>query len=434
MSGRFPKFNLTDKQIRGIANIVLHEQGTIAGWFAEASQIANLAEIRYGGDPVKAVCSGWYAKGTSRYKAGTSNQTVINIVKRVLCEGFRTLPRYINEHDCMSDISSVVQNGKGVKSNKALWKPHTTVIKNRMGATYYFWDFPGGYKTTVDPFGYTSKALREKYGDFCYTVAEAQAGVDPHPDRLLSLLAEYHAYIKAHSKYFINKYDSSMTTFAKAKKAVEAEQSVGITCVVPLRWALAEMGIKNKAGKYLISAPGGSFKAYYTGDMTKYLKHITSGGPVSKTIIQAIDAGLLKAGDIVCFENLTHTFVYSGSGYKFYEGGGACVKDGHYPAGILVDYSKNSYKSRIISEVLRLNGTGTKTMDFKMEEYNMTTIKKGSSGDIVKVWQVITKVVIDGDFGSKTEAATKEFQKKHGLTVDGIVGKFTWGKGLESIC
>lgn len=171
--GKFPTYKLTDTQLRGIACIVAHEQGTVAGWFAEASQIANLAELRYGGDLVKAVTSGWYAHGKARYEAGTTNPLILAIVRRVLIEGYRTLPRYINEHDCMSDISTVKDGGQSVKGDKSKWKRHTTVIKNRMGSTYYFWDFPGGYKTGVDPFGYTNKKLRDKYGDFCYSVEEA---------------------------------------------------------------------------------------------------------------------------------------------------------------------------------------------------------------------------------------------------------------------
>lgn len=35
---------------------------------------------------------------------------------------------------------------------------------------------------------------------------------------------------------------------------------------------------------------------------------------------------------------------------------------------------------------------------------------------------------VDGKFGSKTQAAVKDYQKKNGLSVDGIVGKNTWGK------
>lgn len=180
--GHFPRYKLTDKQIRGISNIVLHEQGTIEGYFAEASQIANRTDIRgdqyaTGANVVKTVTSGWYAKGKSRYNAGTSNEKVIAIVKKVFCDGFRTLPRYIDEHDCMSDIGSVRKNGKNIRGDKSKWTRHDTVIKNHMGSTYIFYDFPGGYKTGVDPFGYTSRAMREKWGDFCYTVDEALHGV-----------------------------------------------------------------------------------------------------------------------------------------------------------------------------------------------------------------------------------------------------------------
>ena len=33
---------------------------------------------------------------------------------------------------------------------------------------------------------------------------------------------------------------------------------------------------------------------------------------------------------------------------------------------------------------------------------------------------------VDGDFGNETKAVLELFQKKHGLTVDGIAGKKTW--------
>ncbi|HEY9620142.1 MAG TPA: peptidoglycan-binding protein [Crinalium sp.] len=36
------------------------------------------------------------------------------------------------------------------------------------------------------------------------------------------------------------------------------------------------------------------------------------------------------------------------------------------------------------------------------------------------------KLKIDGDYGGRTEAAAKLFQKKHGLRIDGIIGPKTW--------
>ena len=69
----------------------------------------------------------------------------------------------------------------------------------------------------------------------------------------------------------------------------------------------------------------------------------------------------------------------------------------------------------------------------KGEALNMPTLKKGSEGKAVKVWQIIVGVKVDGDFGSKTHQATLDFQKKYGLKMDGIVGPDTWGKGLETL-
>lgn len=68
-------------------------------------------------------------------------------------------------------------------------------------------------------------------------------------------------------------------------------------------------------------------------------------------------------------------------------------------------------------------------------EYNMQTIRNGSKGKAVKIWQVIlgyTGTEIDGVFGSGTEADTKTWQKAHSLTVDGVVGSKSWKAGLES--
>lgn len=78
------------------------------------------------------------------------------------------------------------------------------------------------------------------------------------------------------------------------------------------------------------------------------------------------------------------------------------------------------------------NGVTTTTVK-ETEDYNMNTIKKGSKGNAVKVWQIIIGTTADGNFGSGTESMTKTWQKNHGLTADGIVGKNSWKAGLESL-
>ncbi len=61
-------------------------------------------------------------------------------------------------------------------------------------------------------------------------------------------------------------------------------------------------------------------------------------------------------------------------------------------------------------------------------------IKKGTVGQLVLKWQkfLISKGYsigsLDGIFGSKTDAATKDWQKKNGLTNDGVVGSKSFAK------
>jgi len=60
------------------------------------------------------------------------------------------------------------------------------------------------------------------------------------------------------------------------------------------------------------------------------------------------------------------------------------------------------------------------------------TIRRGSKGDDVRRWQAFLLMdgyrigLADGNFGRKTETATKQFQSKKGLKADGIVGSNTW--------
>ena len=67
---------------------------------------------------------------------------------------------------------------------------------------------------------------------------------------------------------------------------------------------------------------------------------------------------------------------------------------------------------------------------------SLPTVRKGDSGNAVKILQLalvayeynIGKYGADGDFGSDTESAVRQFQKNSEIEVDGIVGRDTWSK------
>lgn len=60
------------------------------------------------------------------------------------------------------------------------------------------------------------------------------------------------------------------------------------------------------------------------------------------------------------------------------------------------------------------------------DEKSRATLRRGDSGDAVKIVQAKVGVDDDGTFGPATEAAVRDFQRKHGLVPDGIVGPASW--------
>ena len=137
-----------------------------------------------------------------------------------------------------------------------------------------------------------------------------------------------------------------------------------------------------------------------------------------------------KFGDQIFFKNseriyhtglvykVTSTRVYtiegntSGASGVIANGGGVCKKSYSIKDSRIAGYGRPKYDE---------------------EAYSMKTIKRGSKGAAVKIWQVIIGAEIDGSFGPDTEKSTKAFQKSHGLEIDGVVGANSWRAGLESV-
>lgn len=168
------KYDLSDAQLRGLAMVAQREQGTPVGAAAEASLMANRFELygsKFGtggaGLYSYVADSGWF--GNSRaYMQNTSGlkPDILSAVKEVLVLGKRTLPLYVDEHDCIDcgaygfDIIRIVTGGKTITDanglkNHSNYKQDDTVISNKYGATYTFYTFP---TEISDPFGYTKDA------------------------------------------------------------------------------------------------------------------------------------------------------------------------------------------------------------------------------------------------------------------------------------
>lgn len=182
-SGEFTKYDLTDDELKQIASICVREQGSsIAGVAAEASLIANIYEM--GNRGFKTLpsfvrnCGWWGSKAGECMDERNCTSEQLAAVRTVLNDGKRTLPKYVNEHDWLKeDIDYVIVDGKHKdKYDRSNYIQHKTKIHQDPsrfeggGTTYYFFCFPNPSNPECDPFGYTSKKLREKYGDECYSL------------------------------------------------------------------------------------------------------------------------------------------------------------------------------------------------------------------------------------------------------------------------
>jgi hypothetical protein len=76
-------------------------------------------------------------------------------------------------------------------------------------------------------------------------------------------------------------------------------------------------------------------------------------------------------------------------------------------------------------------------MAFNISALRLPVIRKGSSGSTVVAWQGFLRDLdypvgaVDGDFGPKSDAATRSYQQRNLLTADGIVGNITYSKAIN---
>jgi len=157
------KYNLTETQLKKLARLCVQEQGSVEGVKAEASLMANLLETsksrmkKYGTNGAGLYTwvreGGWFYRAAYFMDNTSVGSKYVEAVRDVLVKGNRTLPQYIDEHDCFSDIKSI---STGSIKDRSAYIPNKTIVKNKMGSTWTFFCFPA---SGSDPFGYTKEAF-----------------------------------------------------------------------------------------------------------------------------------------------------------------------------------------------------------------------------------------------------------------------------------
>ena len=170
--------DMTEEELIKIASLCQQEQGSAIGAAAEATLMANKYEL----SPKKSQFKNLYYYVRDNGEAGNGkswwlyadtymnkmNATpdILSAVKNVIVNGNRTMPPYINEHDCIYcgnniwDVEYLIIDGKKIESESGRldhnnYIQNKTQIYNAHESYYTFYIFP---TESSDPFGYTPDA------------------------------------------------------------------------------------------------------------------------------------------------------------------------------------------------------------------------------------------------------------------------------------
>lgn len=220
--------------------------------------------------------------------------------------------------------------------------------------------------------------------------------------------------------------------------AVAKNDKIGYSQAADQRWT-----VSRDCSSLVIQAfedagiPLKSSGATFTGNMVK------AAEKCGFTVIKYQPNIQLKMGDIVINEK--HHCILMTSSTQ-------CVmasidENGHITGGKIGDQTGREIYCRYFytpsygwDYILRYDPDSASDEEYWMDIYvrSIPVLKKGSKGDLVKFLQVflsidsvMNQLIVDGSFGAKTEAAVKEYQHNHHLTVDGHVGPYTWGSIMK---
>ena len=380
-------YTLDDDKLLQCARLCYQEQGTVKGAAAEMSLALNLYEknaakftdvyqyMRY---------SGWFANAAYYMANGKCPGAVLAAVADVL-DGNRTLPEYIDEHDCFSDIREI---STGDVYDRAAYIKDVTQIHNAYGAIYTFYCFPDD---GADPFGYTGKP-KPNVADQAAAWMEELAADDSH------------GY--SQENRWGPDYDCSSAVISAYKQA-----GIALGCT-------------------------------YTGDMRDDM--ITKGfADVTAQVNLVTGEGLLR-GDVLLNE-AHHTAMYIGDGKE----AEASVNElGKATGGKVGDQTGKEILVRSYHDypwdcVLRYVGTvmtePKEIVKARKARVLIPYVQKGNTGAMVEVVQAALNVIgdygleVDGEFGANTDKAVRGYQDSQGIAVSGICGISTFKRIMQDL-
>lgn len=225
---------------------------------------------------------------------------------------------------------------------------------------------------------------------------------------------------KAKVDYMVNKYGASWKNNSEAR-----DDNYYRAALIGDKWI----------GHYVADCSGlfvWALKAYKIsiahGSNTIFKSYCTATGKLSNG--KRIDGKTLLPGTavFVCQKN-TDNYKHIG----LYVGGSKVIEAQGTDAGVCVS-NISATKWTHWGELKNVSYETNDNSGFPTNTGWHPTVRKGSKGQDVKDMQTMLYNLgynlgsygIDGDFGSATQAALKEFQRDHKLNQDGVCGPLTW--------
>ena len=407
------KYNLTDYQIKGLANICYREQGSgEAGVRACASHMLNYYEKyqtkKYSNPFDCTVKSGWY--GTESFNkpyinGNSAPQSVINYVTDVIKNGNRSIPSYVDEYDCLSDVKTAKNNGVAfTPTDRSQYKKDVTKVTNVYGSTWTFYCFPDGANGYTDAFGYISKPA----GNTEKPVSTSTASTTTNASAIIEKAVSWAEGIAADQSHGYSQADRWGPNYDCSSLVINSYRKAGLPIDIN--------------------------QVYYTGNM-QLLKNY---GFVDVTKSVNLDTGSgLKRGDILYYHisgTNGHTAMYSGNGKIVHARGQSYGSPASGDQGTeiaVTNYSRSKWQ-----HVLRYGGGSSSSASSSSSSKTSAIQVEYEYGDVSSGVKNVQKLLnklgygleVDGEFGVRTYNAVVDFQSKNGLSVDGIVGAKTMAK------